>query len=162
VGDDSGYTYSAICREATAEEAAPLIAEEAARRSRAQAKAALKEAEASIRKTGEIPPGQNLPEGQTVNIGKGQDIYGGGEWFVIGKDYIWYVRNNGADGDNWSRNNVLTGGAGAIGWRVPYSKELADSIRSAAGVPEPVEQPPVEPVDAQPDGSTRTKRVHTH
>ena len=39
-------------------------------------------------------------------------------------------RNNGFDGDNWSANNIETGGAGAIGVRVPFSETLAAQIRS--------------------------------
>lgn len=59
-----------------------------------------------------------------------ENVYGGGEWWVIQKEWIWHIRNNGHDGDNWSANNVNTGGAGAIGHRVPYSDELAAQIRS--------------------------------
>jgi len=58
-----------------------------------------------------------------------ENIYGGGEWWVIQPEWIWYIRNNGFDGDDWGRNNVQTGGAGAIGVRVPYSEELAAQIR---------------------------------
>ena len=49
--------------------------------------------------------------------GKGFNIYGGGAQYVITAEYIWHVRNNGMDGDDWSRNNIHTGGAGAIGTR---------------------------------------------
>lgn len=59
-----------------------------------------------------------------------QNIYGGGEWWVIQKEWIWNVQNNGMDGDNWAYNNIRTGGAGAIGHRVPYNEELAELIRS--------------------------------
>lgn len=58
-----------------------------------------------------------------------ENVYGGGEWWVIQENWIWHIRNNGHDGDNWSANNVNTGGAGAIGHRVPYSEELAAQIR---------------------------------
>jgi hypothetical protein len=58
-----------------------------------------------------------------------ENIYGGGEWWVIQPKWIWHIRNNGHDGDNWSVNNVYTGGAGAIGHRVPFSDELAAQIR---------------------------------
>jgi len=58
-----------------------------------------------------------------------ENAWGGGEWWVIQKEWIWYVRNNGFDGDDWGRNNVQTGGAGAIGVRVPFSEELAAQIR---------------------------------
>jgi hypothetical protein len=59
-----------------------------------------------------------------------KNAWGGGEWWVIQENWIWYIRNNGFDGDDWGRNNVHTGGAGAIGVRVPYSEELAAQIRS--------------------------------
>ena len=81
-----------------------------------------------IREAGEAPTGSNQPEGERIS--DTQNIYGGGDWFVVGDDFIWYVQNNGMDGDNWSRNNVQTGGAGAIGWRVPYDEDLAQEIRS--------------------------------
>ena len=58
-----------------------------------------------------------------------ENPWGGGEWWVIQDSWIWYIKNNGFDGDDWSRNNVQTGGAGAIGVRVPFSEELADKIR---------------------------------
>jgi len=48
--------------------------------------------------------------------------------------YIWYIQNNGGDGDDWSVNNVLTGGAGAIGWRVAYEQELAERLARLAGI----------------------------
>jgi len=53
---------------------------------------------------------------------------------VVGPKGIWFVRNNGADGDDWSINNVLTGGAGAIGWVVPYDKTLAEEIQRLAEI----------------------------
>ena len=59
-----------------------------------------------------------------------ENPWGGGEWWVIQGDWIWYVRNNGFDGDNWNANNIETGGAGAVGVRVPFSKGLAAQIQS--------------------------------
>ena len=56
--------------------------------------------------------------------------YGGGEWFVITPSRIWYVQNNGSDGGDWSHNNVVTGGAGAIGWVVPHTEALEQELRS--------------------------------
>ena len=56
------------------------------------------------------------------------NIYGGGYRFIINDEECWFIRNNGADGDNWALNNVKTNGAGAIGWTVPYSVELEDMI----------------------------------
>ena len=58
-----------------------------------------------------------------------ENPWGGGEWWVIQENWIWYIINNGFDGDDWTRNNIETGGAGAIGVRVPFSEELAAQIR---------------------------------
>lgn len=58
-----------------------------------------------------------------------ENIYGGGKWWIIQEKWIWEIHNNGSDGDDWSRNNVNTGGAGAIGKRIPYSEEVAEKIR---------------------------------
>ena len=38
-------------------------------------------------------------------------------------EYIWAVTNNGMDGHDWSRNNIRTGGAGAIGHRYSRAPE---------------------------------------
>jgi hypothetical protein len=77
-------------------------------------------------KAGECPDGENHPEGERWF--DTQSIYGGGSWFIIDPEWIWYVQNNGMDGDNWSRNNVRTGGAGAIGWRVLRSDQLVADL----------------------------------
>ncbi len=130
VGDESGYTYSAACRAATDEESAPLREKLAADERRRAAMNELKTIAAEICKQGEHPEGDNSPEGETIPIGKGQDIHGGGEWFVLGPAWIWYVQNNGTDGGDWRFNNVRTGGAGGIGSRVPASPELAERIRT--------------------------------
>ena len=64
-----------------------------------------------------------------------KNIYGGGQWWVIqGTTWIWKIENNGSDGDAWDLNNIETGGAGAIGTRVPYSQKLADLIRKTANL----------------------------
>jgi len=57
------------------------------------------------------------------------NIYGGGIWYVIQPDAIWIIENNGSDGDDWSRNNIMTGGAGAIGKKCPRDPELEALIR---------------------------------
>ncbi len=130
VGDDSGYIYSAVCRPATEEESAPLLAAEAEREKIAAAKKRLEEIRQHIQKTGERPT-EEQPDG--ARLMDTQNIYGGGDWWVIGNG-IWYVQNNGADGDNWSSNNVRTGGAGAIGWRIPMDEALSSEIRTLAEV----------------------------
>jgi len=72
-----------------------------------------------VQGTGHRPPGEQIWIDKTA-LG-----YGGGTWVVIepGDNYFWYVKNNGADGDDWSNNNVSTGGAGAIGYRLPMTEE---------------------------------------
>jgi hypothetical protein len=90
----------------------------------------VKEIGAEIRKTGEKPEGTCSPEGD--RLFDSQDIYGGGDWFVVGPEYLWYIQNNGMDGDNWSYNNVRTGGAGAIGYRVPASSPMTAELRRLA------------------------------
>jgi hypothetical protein len=81
---------------------------------------------------GERPKGQNVPEGEVIPIGKGEDAYGGGRWFVDGDSDIWAVQNNGRDDDNWVYNNVITKGHGAVGARIPMDTELADYIKTEA------------------------------
>ena len=83
-----------------------------------------------IQQQGARPEGDNSPEGERVL--DTQDIYGGGDWFVIGAENIWYVRNNGMDGDCWANNNVRTGGAGAIGYCIPADTDIEDALRSLA------------------------------
>ncbi|MBW1615582.1 MAG: hypothetical protein JRJ49_03415 [Deltaproteobacteria bacterium] len=58
------------------------------------------------------------------------DIYGCGGYYFIDekKAAIWRVNHNGMDGDDWRHNNIKTGGAGAIGIRLPYSETLAKKI----------------------------------
>lgn len=43
-------------------------------------------------------------------------IYGTGERLIETGIEYWYLINNGSDGDDWGRNTVKTGGAGAYGW----------------------------------------------
>ena len=132
VGDDSGYLYEATCRPATDEEAAPLIAEIEAGKTRKAARKELSELVRQICDTGERPAGtDNDPQGE--QLGPGPNAYGGGWWVVITDAEIWYCRNNGSDGDDWSHNNVRTGGAGAIGWRIPVDAEIAQRLRDLVG-----------------------------
>jgi len=133
VGDDSGYIYDTYCRPATDEEAAPPLI--AAREERARLDAARSRVTAitrDIQARGERPDGDNSPTGERLI--DTQDIYGGGGWFVVGPEGMWHIENNGRDGDNWSANNVRTGGAGAIGYRVPFDQALADELRALAAV----------------------------
>lgn len=133
VGDDSGYVYTATCREATPEEAAPYIAKrEAALRMQA-AKARLEEIKRDIQQRGEKPEASD-DNAQGERMFNTQTAYGGGDWFVVNDSEIWYVRNNGMDGDCWSANNVVTGGAGAIGRRIPRDEALVAELRELAEI----------------------------
>jgi hypothetical protein len=80
-----------------------------------------------VKGTGHRPPGK------TVGINSKTIGYGGGEWVVIEPDekHFWYVINNGADGDDWANNNIETGGAGAIGYRLPFSNEARTLLEVA-------------------------------
>lgn len=80
---------------------------------------------------GSRPAERQVVEGEVLLDTR--NIYGGGEWWVIQPDAIWFIRNNGADGDDWDLNNVVTGGAGAIGWRLPRTPEMEAELRELAG-----------------------------
>jgi hypothetical protein len=134
VGDDSGYIYRAECRAATEAEAAPLKAEMKLAQDKFEAERERTRISEEIRSRGEFPDGPQ-PKGKRVS--DRQNIYGGGDWFVVEHEWIWYVRNNGADGDNWLNNNVRTGGAGALGWRVSYDSDLARRLKEIAALVDP-------------------------
>lgn len=129
VGDEQGYVFTAICRAATPEEAAPAIeklrAYEAARHHHARLVALFKR----VFREG-ASPAEMVDVCGTARFLSEDDqrsvIYGGGRWFVIENDRLWAVQNNGHDGDDWSRNNVRTGGAGAIGRALPLADLDAD------------------------------------
>lgn len=122
----------------TEAEQAQVDAEKAARAQEAAAAAEVAAERAALiaMVTGagaEQPEGHHRPEGDM--LAGAPDAYGGGDWFVVGDTHIWFVRNNGSDGDDWSRNNVTTGGAGGIGWRVPFDAEVAARIRALPAPP---------------------------
>ncbi|MGC8980615.1 MAG: hypothetical protein ACP5KL_03865 [Thermoplasmata archaeon] len=88
-----------------------------------------------IEATATLAPRQNFPSGEMVDDPRHSwqeyDAFGGGHVYVIDekKQYIYFILNNGRDGDDWSRNNIMTGGAGAIGWVVPYNEEIEKKLR---------------------------------
>lgn len=55
--------------------------------------------------------------------------YGEGQLFIVDKNYIWYIINNGRKDDDYSLNNIKNSGHGAVGFRLPYSKELHDLVK---------------------------------
>ena len=70
-----------------------------------------------------------LPTTRLLDM-QGPDIYGGGAWLHVAGPDLYYVRNNGMDGDDWSRNNYDTGGAGAICYRLNGCAHLVADIRT--------------------------------
>lgn len=128
-GDMGRYCYY---RPATDEETKQLEAKERQRTEAATQQAAKTQQLSAIKEkiqSGERPDGVHVPEGEVLH--STQNIYGAGDWFVIGAEWIWFVQNNGMDGDDWSRNNVRTGGAGGIGWRIPFDATIAEQLRTA-------------------------------
>ncbi|MBU1014783.1 MAG: hypothetical protein KKG99_17450 [Bacteroidetes bacterium] len=123
VGDDSGYLYFARCRQATEEESKSLKEEIAAKKIIQRSKEKLLKLKKHIQEIGEYPQEKGIILNGDVYLDT-QTIYGGGDWFVVDSEWIWYVKNNGMDGDDWSRNNIRTGGAGAIGWRTPFDENV--------------------------------------
>lgn len=143
VGDECGYIWETRLRPATEAETAPVrAAEEASARKRA-AKALLGSFWQPMWRDGTYDrPEASEAGGRSWALqgdeipmpGEARNLYGGGRWFVLDEPggRIWLVQNNGRDGDDWSRNNVRTGGAGAIGRWVPWDAEFAARIRELA------------------------------
>jgi hypothetical protein len=132
VGDESGYIYTATCRAATELEEQIEIEKREKSNARKNSETHLRELKDQIKKTGERPNGTNDATGEF--IADSFTAYGGGSRFVLGTEWIWFLENNGSDGDDWSANNVRTGGAGAVGWRVPRTEDLAAEIMNTAAV----------------------------
>lgn len=94
-----------------------------------ECKSAIARVREHIMQAGERPENVAWPEGdQLLDT---HNIYGGGDSFVIADDAIWYIRGNGMDGDDWSRNNLR----GAIGWRIARSDEIVTELRRLAVTP---------------------------
>lgn len=128
--DDQGWMTTIWVKPADSDDTARFEAEELLRKSRSAAIDRLEEIAKEIQKKGQMPSGKHRLSGKAMYLPgtKRHVLYGGGSWFVINGSKIWYVRNNGADGDDWSHNNVETGGAGAMGWAIPYDEALAIEI----------------------------------
>ena len=117
------------------------VAEKKANEKRASVKAEIREAF----KSAECPETKILKESGAIGLAKitapelgyeGPTIYGGGQWFLIDDEYFYLVRNNGGDGDDWSRSNMSTGGAGAICFRAQRSGKINKLIATISEVDE--------------------------
>lgn len=128
VGDDSGHIFYATAREATPEESTPFLEKEKSLRERRALEKRRIEIEAHIKQNGELP---NAPHPEGEKFSDRHTIYGGGDSFVVGKDYIWYIKGNGGDGDDWSVNNL----PGAIAWRIPFDPEMAKELEKINRLP---------------------------
>ncbi len=137
VGDEKGYVYSARVMPATEEIAKPVLEAEAKYRIVKEASNRIKRIKNEIfDRRNRVDDRPDFPEGEKIE--NTFNIYGGGEQIIIEPDKaIWYIRNNGADGDNWGDTNIGNPGyAGAIGFRVPYSKELANELKQLKSLKE--------------------------
>ena len=65
-----------------------------------------------------------------TNSFRDNNYYGGGHLFIIMKNSIWYVMNNGREENNWSMNNIeIEEAGGAIGFKIPYDEHVHDLIK---------------------------------
>lgn len=125
-----GHEGERVCyvyfREATAAEIADLelleAGEHALREMAEQVQAALRQAEQTIIALNDRPEQPQVEGDEHHNT---RTLYGGGSRFVVGRDWVWFIRGNGADGDNFSLNNL----PGEIAWRAPYSDDLAALVQ---------------------------------
>jgi hypothetical protein len=67
-------------------------------------------------------------EGETVY----HPYYQGAECWLITEEWIYSLQKNCGTYDDWTASNIIVSGTSCIGWRVPYSVELAGLIRSFA------------------------------
>lgn len=117
------YTY--YCRPATKAEIAALVEKKRGVARRKEARARLIEISKSISvKNGAVAPTSvEYPEGRKLPIRQG--LTHANKLLVMTETQLWSLNYNGADGDDWSHNNV----SGAwIGCYVPLSSELKTEI----------------------------------
>ena len=126
------YVRDATVAETAAHEAAEAEAKRVADE-REAATRRLAELEGMARGSGRAPDGAHDVRGEDLLVrNRDSVIYGGGSWWTAAEDGLWFVQNNGGDGDDWDHNNVRTGGAGGIGWRLPRSAALEAELRQLA------------------------------
>jgi hypothetical protein len=128
---DDGYAWTTYVVPAEKEDKEKIEDNEKRKELERNAKKHKKELSTKIQQDGELPKGVTDVQGDTLAKSDSSKIIRGyGSWFLIEPNkWIWYIKNNGANGDDWGRNNVQTGGAGAIGWRVPHDDSLEEEIR---------------------------------
>lgn len=69
-----------------------------------------------------------------ANSFRDNQYYGGGHLFIITDKTIWYIMNNGREENNWNINNIeIDEAGGAIGFKLPYTDELHELIKTLTG-----------------------------
>lgn len=125
------YSVKAVCIDDRADGKAMLDADrrerEAAERERREQRE-WDELMSRIRREGTVYDGEpihlsDIPGRDLVDT---MDIYGGGYILRDAGSAIWLIVNNGADGDNWGHNNIITGGAGAYAFWIPADPAVSD------------------------------------
>lgn len=126
--EGSDYFFVVQYEPLTPKELADWTNELHSRKTISEAKKRVNEIADEIRSKG-IAPSKLIPSGDMWIEDKSErlSVYGGGHWFYIDTNDVVYIRNNGGDGDSWANNNVSTGGAGAIGWKL-NDKEFASEL----------------------------------
>lgn len=120
-------TYQAVEVADTDEERQAEDEARVRRQARAEGEAERRDLQKMIMANGVRPEGAHVVDPATYVMST-QNLYGGGDWFAVTEENVWYIRNNGADGDDWGANNVITGGAGAIGWRLSRTDEIGSAV----------------------------------
>ena len=104
-----------------AEKAAERQAEQERQERRAQVDRAENMISNYICHFGDRPKLDHYPAGETLF--DTFNIYGSGHMFIIEPDgAVWFVLNNGMDGDDWSRSNL----PGSIGYRLAVPEDEAE------------------------------------
>lgn len=127
---DEGWLWTAYVVPASQDDQDRLESEDKAKKDLRDAIKDSDQLAKKIREEGEYPDGPvKLDTMPKLSIRDRDSIlYGGGSWFHIEPGaWIWFVQNNGADGDNWSRNNTKSGGE--IAYRLPFDQDIADRIK---------------------------------
>lgn len=126
IGED-GWYFRILVRPATAEEAADILAAEEQQQRQARL-AARRRRLFELCDDGEIPETPDLSGAGQVNFGARRSLHQhwpDDELHVDGDAQIaWFLRHNGADGDNWSANNF----GSFIARRLPLTEERAQLV----------------------------------
>lgn len=130
LSDDRGWMHTIYAGPPQPQDAATFETKETAARKlrelKLKASKRRDDIEKYVRQHGETPQLGHHPKGDHLcTTGEKSIPYGGGNWFVAEPDALWFVQNNGHDGDDWSINNI----PGSVGWRIPKDQRLVDELK---------------------------------